>query len=197
MPFKESTRPASAFPVRQPGSFAAARSLVQLVMVLAVAAACLRGADEIPGLLTGAVRGVRQFDDLGLMERALGWKFPVPSYFPDFLGWPPAKLRAYGQTAATALFVRRDNSDPWLLVGIGSGQNVSLPLKLVPAPLVLQEGPGQVNGQPAVVRRVRDADGTAWTEIAWNTPGRSILLRYRGPVDELDMIASSIPERLP
>jgi hypothetical protein len=168
------------------------RALVQLLAVLVVAAACLRAADAIPALLTGAPRGVRQFDDVRALERDLGWKIPMPSYFPDILKWPPSVLRAFGRSAATLLFVRRDNADPWLLLGVASGQNEALPPELATGTLVLQEGVSHLGGQPARVRRVRDDDGTAWTELTWRLPGRVVLMRYRGPLDELEMIASSL-----
>ncbi len=196
MAHPERLRHTPGSPVPPAGALAPGRALVRLVVVLAVAAACLRAADAVPGLLTGTVRGVRQFRDIEALEHALGWRVPLPSYFPDSLGWPPVEVRGYGQSAAMLLFARRDNSAPWLLLGIGSGQNESLPAELVAHPLVLQDGPSQVNGAPAVVRRVRDGDGVVWTELAWHTRGRLAVMRYRGPLHELEMMASSLQGRL-
>ena len=47
---------------------------------------------------------------------------------------------------------------------------------------------------PALVSRVRDADGAVWQQVQWRAGGRIILVRYRGTLDQLLKMAGSIRE---
>ncbi len=169
------------------------KALLQLACVLLLTAACLRAVDALPGLLRGSARGVRHFESVAALERAIGLRVPLPSYFPDALSWPPRELRAFNRSAATLLFVRRDTGVPWLLLGLASGQNEALPSELDDGVLVLQEGASQGERTDARVRRLRDEGGTVWNEIAWRAGTQYLMVRSRGPMNELERIAASVP----
>jgi hypothetical protein len=67
--------------------------LVPFVLVFAAAALLLRAADCAPAALGGEPRGLRRFETLQDVERATGVRVRLPAYFPDTLGWPPARIR--------------------------------------------------------------------------------------------------------
>jgi len=53
----------------------------------------LRVADWMPALAGGEPRGARRFESVQDLERATGVRVLLPAYFPDTLGWPPARVR--------------------------------------------------------------------------------------------------------
>ncbi len=172
-------------------------SIFSLAVVLGTVAFALRVLDGVPGTVTGNPRGVRHFDTIDDLQRAIGWTVPIPAFFPDVLQWPPVELRALGRTAVTVGFARRNSSDEWLLLGMAQGQNEGLPAQLLAAGLSLQSTPTLVDGHPAVLRRLRTADGLVWQELAWHRGDRQFVMRYRGSLAQLETMASSLPGQQP
>ena len=63
---------------------------------------------------------------------------------------------------------------------------------VLPASVELQREEGTLSSRPAVVSRVRDAEGGLWQQVQWQTPDQIVLIRYRGTLDELLKIAGSV-----
>lgn len=167
-------------------------SIFSLGLVLGAIAIGLRALDAVPGALTGNPRGVRHVDSIDALQRETGLKAPLPPYFPDTLRWPPAAIRVFGRGAATLMFVRRDSGSPWLLIGLARGQNEGLPARLLEEGLTLQSSPVAVAGQPATLRRLRTSDGLLWQELTWRSGAQVFVMRYRGSLEQLETMASSL-----
>jgi hypothetical protein len=168
-----------------------------LALILGVTALTLRLVDMVPAVVTGSARGVRHYASIAELEHTIGSLIPVPAFFPDVLQWPPIDIRAFGVSAWILTFGRRDTSEPWLRLGMRVGDGAALPSELLPEDVVLQTGVVQVGDRPAILRRLHGGDGTTWNELAWHSAGRLILMRYRGPEEELRLMASSVEGRQP
>jgi len=171
-----------------------AREVVSLAALLAVVALGLRVLDELPGMAAGVARGVRRVDSIAALERQASHRMPIPAYFPDTLVWPPNDLLVFGGTSASMSFRHRQAADTWLIVAIGVGTTAVAPQVLPPA-TPLQTEATTVRRLPATVGRLRDLDGVIWYQLTWRTSGVTRLVRYRGTLDEVMLIANSMDQR--
>ncbi|MCX6539325.1 MAG: hypothetical protein NT151_10410 [Acidobacteria bacterium] len=171
-----------------------ARAVVALAALLAVVALGLRVLDELPGMAAGVARGVRRVDSIAALERQVSHKMPIPAYFPDTLMWPPNDLLIFGGTSASMSFRNRRAADTWLIVAMAVGTTTVAPQVLPPA-TPLQTETTTVRNLPATVERLRDLDGVIWYQLTWQTSGATRLVRYRGTLDEIMLIANSMDER--
>jgi hypothetical protein len=169
------------------------------VWLLAVAAAAfgLRLADALPRLALGVPRGVVRARDVLQLERESGRRMPVPAYFPDTIQWPPAEARLHTGGSAAVWFRLRTGSGIALIVATAPPGTREIAAAVLPASVELQREAGSLGSRPAVVSRVRDAEGTLWQQVQWQLQGQIILVRYRGSLDELLKIAGSVHERMP
>jgi hypothetical protein len=171
-----------------------ARSTIELVGLLLVVAMALRAVDELPGMAAGVVRGVRRVDSIAALERRVAHKMAIPAYFPDTLEWPPYELLEFGGTSASMAFRRQRTTDRWMIVAMAVDA-VAVAAQLLPPATALQSEATIVRDRPATVERLRDADGNLWYQVTWRSAGASRLVRYRGTLDEVMLIANSLDER--
>jgi hypothetical protein len=166
------------------------------VWLLAVVAAAfgLRLADAVPRVALGVPRGVVRTPGLVELERASGRRMPVPAYFPDTIEWPPSETRMHARGSAAAWCRQRPGEGIALIIATAPPGAREIAAAVLPAAVELQREAGTLGSRPAVVSRVRDADGALWQQVQWRTPGQIILLRYRGTLDELLRIAGSVHE---
>jgi len=167
-----------------------------LSLVLGATAAALRALDALPAYLGGAARGVERFHSVEEVERRLRERLLLPSYFPDTLRWPPAEIRVHaGPLPSVALTFAGSERDARLVVFQSFGALGIPPPQLLPAGRVLQTVTVPLHGTQAALSRVLDGDGRLWHELGWSTGERRIVLRSRGPVDELLRMAESVRSR--
>ena len=178
----------------RPGWATVARAVVELAALLAGIAFGLRVLDELPGMAAGVVRGVRRVGSVAALERQVSHKLPIPAYFPDLLMWPPSDLLTFGGTSASMSFRHRQAASTWLIVALAVGTGSIAPQVLPPA-TSLQSEDTAVRSLPARVERLRDLNGVLWYQLTWQTSGEALLVRYRGTLDEVMLIANSMDER--
>jgi hypothetical protein len=162
------------------------------LLAVAAAALCLRAADAVPRLALGLPRGVVRAADLADLERRSGRRVPVPAYYPDTLEWPPAEARLHASGSAAIWCRRRGGSETALIIATAAAGMPEVAAAVLPASVELQREAATLDARPAVVSRVRDADGAVWHQVQWQTPGQIILIRYRGTLDELMKMAGSV-----
>ena len=164
-----------------------------LSLVMGATAAVLRAVDALPAYLGGAARGVERFHSVEEVERRLRERLLLPSYFPDTLRWPPARIRLHtGPPPSVVLTFADRGGEPWLVVFQSFGALGTPPPQLLPAGRVLQTVTVPLHGTQAALSRVLDGDGRLWHELGWSTGERRIVLRSRGPVDELLRMGESV-----
>jgi len=164
------------------------------VWLLAAAAAAfgLRLLDALPRVALGLPRGVVRATDLRQLERQSGRRMPVPAYFPDTIQWPPADARMHTGGSAAVWCRSRTGGGIALVVATAPPGAREIAAAVLPASVELQREAGTLGSRPAVVSRVRDAEGALWQQVQWQRQGQIILVRYRGTLDELLKIAGSV-----
>jgi len=179
---------------RRPVWTAAVVSTATFAALLTGFALGLRALDEVPGIVTGLARGVRRVDSLAALEREASRPSSIPAYFPDTLAWPPDMLLVFGGSSTAVSFRHRQAGTTWLLVAARAGTGEIAPQILPPA-TPLQAESTTVRRLPATVERVLDRNGVAWYQVRWHTSATTHLVRYRGTLDDVMLIANSIDER--
>jgi hypothetical protein len=164
-----------------------------LSLVIGAAAAVLRGLDTLPGLLHADPPGITRLGSIEEAERRLQRRIVVPPYFPDTLHWPAALILVQDRprSAVALTFVDRAR-EPRLLLFQSSDTDASPPRGLVPPVTVLQRTTVRVSGRETVLVRVLGKDGDIWHEVTWTSDGDRLLLRFRGPIDQLLKMAESV-----
>ena len=173
--------------------FAATRKGLSLVAVLVVFAAVLRVIDAIPGLLVELPRTVREHASIADAERAIGRHLELPAYFPDTLRWPAAQVRSsLGEGRAVAVGFSGVDGRPTRLAlcdSLGSPNDCD-DLLLTPV-TVLESRRIELEGRPALLRRLLEREGRLLHEIRWQAGRRFRIMRYDGGVDQLLLMAQS------
>jgi hypothetical protein len=119
---------------------------------------------------------------------------PLPAYFPDALRWPPIRIRSSraAPRAAEIAFAARNGSDEQLVIYETIGGDAAVPERLMPSGLSLQAAAVTVGGRPAILSRVRLADGSEVNDLTWIGPGGRVALRGRGDLHQLLRMAESL-----
>ncbi|MCX6551628.1 MAG: hypothetical protein NTY02_11615 [Acidobacteria bacterium] len=164
------------------------------LLAIVCAAVVLRVADFMPSILLGTPHGGRRFARLADLERAAGRTMPVPAYYPSSIEWPPGDQRLYPPASAAFWCRHRTQGAVWLVVATAPAGAGAVASQVLPPASELQRGDGEVRGQPAIVARLRDADGAVWQQVSWTGARGVVLLRYRGTLDELMRMAASMSE---
>jgi hypothetical protein len=172
------------------------RLLAALGWVVATTALTLAGLGALPSWIAGQPREVRTVASVEIAERSLGAGLALPSYFPAHLGWPPARIRvAGGKGGAVELtFRQRAGGGDQLQLLQATTTGAPIPPVFDPAGSELSSSPTTVAGRPARLTR-RTMGGEVWQQLAWERDGCQMVLRTRGDVDELFLIARSAHRR--
>jgi hypothetical protein len=170
------------------------RALSWALVVLAAAAALLRVADSVPGILRSTARGVVRYATAAEVERATGRPLPTPAYYPATLEWPPADLRVYlGRAAAYWCRTRADGALAFALATTPA-RDAAMASAVLPPAEVLQAADTTVGNRSMRLTRLRDANGALWQQAAWTGTHGVTVVRYRGTLEELMRMVSSLKE---
>jgi len=188
----ESARIAPPVPGAAAHRIGPGRLVLTWLLVVAASVVALRVADALPRAALDIPRGVSRAADVEGLERASGRRMPVPAYFPDTLGWPPAEARLHSSGSAAIWCRRRDSRETALIVATAPGGAQAVANAVLPSSIELQREAAVIGERALVVSRVRDADGAVWQQVQWQAPAQLVLVRYRGTLDELLKIAGSV-----
>jgi hypothetical protein len=180
-------------PAAGPGRFA-----IVLLATLAISAALLRMADAIPSWIRGEPRGVREYVSLDALEVELETRVLLPSYFPDTLQWPPARVAlaaGEGQPIAVEFVNRRGRTG--LVVCQAIRGDFPIPARLLPAGQVIADEPVLVSDRPGRLTRSRGPDGQPWTDLSWVVEDRRVVMRVVGSDENLMRLARSLHRSRP
>ena len=165
-----------------------------LVMLATVGA--LRALDRVPALLTGATHGTRLFETLDEAELALGVKLWLPSYYPDALSWPPARIEADRTAPLVAIRIEgraRGEEHAVICQSLeGDGCGESSFRQLLPRAEEVGAVQIDVGGRPASLKRLVTPGGGIVHDLFWVQGGRSLAMRYHGPAPDLLRMAASM-----
>ena len=163
------------------------RDLAALTIVLAGAAALLRGLDVLPQAL-GEPAGGRPFARIADVERRLGERLALPAYFPQTLRWPPSRIRVGGQRPAAVIVDFGDRASFAQTIG---GER-EFPERLWPRGVVLDSAEIDLGASIGTIEQVLASDGRTLREVRWTRWDRSFALRSPGRAHELVQMARSV-----
>jgi hypothetical protein len=163
-----------------------------LALVLLSTAAGLVLLNAAAGVFAGPPKD-RTFPTLPELERAIGRRLTVPTYFPSSVSWPPESIRLWGSPpgAAVLRFVSSEGR-PRLVFAQGLKEGQSLPADAAVAGFMVEHVATRVGMDDAVLSRVRAEDGVLWHQLQWRRGGRDFLMRSNGALEELLKMAASV-----
>ncbi len=166
---------------------------VPLVLVLGALALGLGALDAVAPALAGPPRD-QPFDSVAGLERAIGRRVTVPTYFPSSIAWPPSSVRRVGRApgAVVLAFPSRSDARVRLLFAQGLTPDEALPDEVEPGGTLLEHFMVRVGSEEAVLSRLRAEDGVIWHELRWRRSGRALLMRSTGTLEELLKVAASV-----
>ena len=98
---------------------------------------------QVPDYIQGERHGLKEYDSIEEVEMYLGFNLVVPTYFPSYLSWPPAKI--YGQREpvpmAQTLFLSQQGGYETLLIYQIDTESEDLPVPLPWVTTVQEETP--------------------------------------------------------
>lgn len=130
-------------------------------------------------------------------EYSLGLEIPLPSYFPDYLIWPPSEIKVVRNSNITIsiAFLSRSSSGPTLLINqivqdMHANEDATPGVMIPEKPF--KETRVSVNGAEAsLIVGVRE-DGKYWKQLSWQAVDRMMVLRGSIAIEDLMKIARSI-----
>jgi hypothetical protein len=161
--------------------------LARFLVVMGGTVAVLAALDRVPAAVAGATHGARLYRTLAEAEAALGARLLLPSYYPDSLAWPPARIEVVpGPPAVAAVRVAgRGGRREALVVCQSIGAPASPPAWLL-APLErLQETDVALGPRRARLARLLTPGGRLVHDLSWAQGDRIFTLRYEGNVEDL------------
>ncbi len=142
--------------------------------------------------------GVTDYETIEAAQSELGFKVLLPTYFPNYLAWPPARVQ--GQTTPVPaieldfLSSVQQTDTLALLQIISDVEDLSMPVPWVVN--VSERMPVTINSIPGQLIIGRDKNGNLLNAVQWRVSGRHFVLVTTKSVRELLLLARSIPIQL-
>jgi hypothetical protein len=168
-------------------------------MVVGSVALAVKGMDWLPGLVTGTPQRVRVYSSVGEAEQAIGASLWLPAYYPDTLLWPPARIDAWpGPPTSVALRVsdRESRLERFVLIQSIEAPGEA-PAALLDSVLVLDSADVAIGTRTGRLSRVLTSDGQVLHDVSWTHGVRRLTIRFRGPAEQLLLIAESLERARP
>lgn len=168
-----------------------ALSIALMVGAMGIALSLL---NRVPPLIQAA--GQQSYVSVDQAETALGIRIPLPAYFPEFLGWPPAQITATRDDALVVTLVfplRRSGETALIVMQILRDPETALPdLSALEPVRPLREKPVRIGDFTGVLRTGTDHDGRPWSRLTWRAKDRDMILIANFPEKTLLTMAGSI-----
>jgi len=162
------------------------------IMVL-FAAGILRLLDWLPLVIQD--ESLRRYASVEDVQRELKiGKILLPSYFPQYLSWPPSEIFAQEKPFPLVLLYFKDLNTGDVVLAIRQSDSKD------PAPVPLRIEPKKIASRRNIVVKGRNAelsvaaceDGRTCNAVSWREEGYTITIVARDSIQELLRIASSM-----
>ncbi len=169
------------------------QELMAILVVVGITAAVLFLLGMLPSHLQ-ALPGVREYDTLEEAQRALGFEIVIPTYFPSYLSWPPARITVEISSVSQVetLFVSSEQNTEVLLVMQSTAKDGSLPPSLPWIETVLDEMPISVGDSAGSLVIGGGENGQLMNGAQWKTNNFLFTMVTTQPVQELLSLARSM-----
>lgn len=142
-------------------------------------------------------RKEKSYSSVEEAEYSLGLRIFLPSYFPDYLTWPPKEIKVVRKPSLiiTLVFISQGDGTPSLVIHeIISNTDESKPVGL---DIIEPKGHSgeievSVGGAKGTLKLGVVEHGSRWTQLHWKQGDRKMVLRSNRSVEDLLKIARSI-----
>jgi hypothetical protein len=130
-------------------------------------------------------------------EYSLGSRILLPSYFPDYLIWPPKEIRVVRKPSLiiTLVFISQGDGRPSLVIHeiiSNTDESKGVGVDSMEPNRDSEEIQVSVGGSKGTLELGVVEKGSGWTQLSWRQGDRKIVLRSNGSVEDLLKIARSI-----
>jgi hypothetical protein len=139
--------------------------------------------------------GIRKYASVEEVQKKLHLrKVYLPSYFPDYLQWPPFEIYAQSKPFTLLLMHVKEREKNRIVLAMRQvDARVSSPMRLRIEPTQInKQEQVTLKGHPAVLSWASCDDGTVCNTLAWQEDGYTLTLVARESVAELIRIAESM-----
>jgi len=135
------------------------------------------------------------YSNIEQAEYALGLRIFLPSYFPEYLIWPPSEIKVERKPSIliSLVFLSRSPSSPSLVIHqIISNKSKKMELDFMKTKRPSQESQVSVGGAKGTLIVGMGVDGKRWAHLGWKAGDRTIVLTANCSVEDLLKIARSV-----
>lgn len=175
-----------------PTAAGAVRSCLLLGALFALG---LEGADRLPSLLAGTPHGARVYWTVAEAEAGIGARIWLPSSVPSDIGWPPARIDVWPAppvSVAVHFPALGDGRDELILVQSIGARAAAPEAILPPLQVLMTVGDVPLGARTGTMTRALAPGGQLLHDLSWDQGDRHMVLRYAGPVEDLLEVADSI-----
>ncbi len=167
--------------------------MATVVAVTLAAGALLRILNEVPELIQPEKENVVFHQSVEQAEKTLGINILLPSYFPEYLAWPPEIIRSERKPKlkVTLQFKYRQKDQNALTI-VESFPGEGKHLELTPPPRPWSKKEIIVNGFLAEMISWIDEEGFLWHKTKWVVQDRHLEAQSVLPEEEFFRIVNSI-----
>ncbi len=168
--------------------------ILKPVMLVGAVSLVLYLLGMVPGYLQSPIDGVKEYESIAAAESELGFDIIEPSYFPNYIAWPPAKIQGqlYPIPTTTMLFLSSGYDTEALLICQVASNMEDLPITLPWIETVLQETPITISGNKGMLVIGKNANGRVINGVYWKANDFHFIVITIHSVQELMTLASSI-----
>ena len=164
------------------------------VLAVGLAALALYLLGMVPAYLPGSTGAVKEYDSIEEAASELGFDIVVPIYFPNYLAWPPDKIR--GQLKPFPMvqmtFLASDRHTEILLIYQMVSESQDLPEPLPWIKTIVQKIAVNINNSQGELIVGKRANGDVVNGVHWRVNGRHFLVVTTQSVQELLALARSM-----
>lgn len=172
-----------------------ATAVLPPVVLISVVAGALYLLGTVPTLLQPPT--TKDYPSLEEVKKELGIEIALPTYFPDYLLWPPARITVHSKPRLllSLLFLSREKGEEalWIDQVIANGDE---PSKTMPLPQrIVQENSISLRGSQGLLIVSEGEGGRLYNQVRWVEGDRGIVITTTYPAEELLKIAHSMRRR--
>jgi hypothetical protein len=165
------------------------------LLLAAVCAVVLKGADYVPSVLAGVPHGARAYWTVAEAEAGLGARIWMPTSYPSSIEWPPSRIDVWPlpPVSVAVHFRGRDGRRDRMILVQSIWERAEPPDTLLPPVetlMTIRDVP--LGGRQATMTRELAPGGHLLHDLSWDQGRRHLVVRYDGPVEDLLAVADNL-----
>jgi hypothetical protein len=142
-------------------------------------------------------REQKSYSSVDEAEHSLGLRIFLPSYFPDYLIWPPKEIKVARKPSLmiTLVFISQGDRRPSLVIHeiiSGTDESEEAGVDFMEPGRDSEKIQVSVGGAKGTLELGVVEKGSRWTKLSWKQGDRKMVLRSNRSVEDLLKIARSI-----